>query len=654
VKPSSTSAVTQFCPNCGTLHDVGVFVSGQALTCTCGIKFEVRRSDVRSLTVPARPMAAIAKDAPAFVEAAPAAEEAGGFDATVARSAATHAPSPKPELPGYELLTLLGKGGMGEVWRARQVSLDREVAVKVLPARFAKDPEFVARFEKETKALAALSHPNIVQIIDRGQAGAHCYFAMELVRGITLREMMTGTIVLRDALRIAAQVARAIDAAHEKKIVHRDLKPENVLVDPRGHVKIADFGLAGMLGHERNISLTATAVAMGTVNYMAPEQRRDAKHVDHRADLYSLGVLLYEMLTRELPIGRFKLPTQKVPGLDPRLDDIVAHLLETEPEARPNRALDVASQLEELVPPGPSTAPSPRVGHSPALPAPTTPPTREAWRIGLLVLAALLLVGLGVRFLPEATPLQPPTWYGDSEDELFTSVSTAKNGFALDFEPAFDGGEKLNTHTGTWALKDGRLEAVQYADPVHDDHLLPRAYVAHRYFASEDFEASVSVDLATLPPEFPPQDPDKTQHFGELAFRIKDLQVSIFAIPGASLRLNWRYFARNGEEHTGNSLDRVEALLEDSVKVPRGDFRLRLKLTALHNDEGDVDVEAFVFDPHGLPRGAAVGPREWRFARLVLPGLAGHVGKVALGCRNLVCRFDDLKVRGRVASPPPR
>jgi serine/threonine-protein kinase len=159
------------------------------------------------------------------------------------------------------------------------------------------------------------------------------------------------------------------------------------------------------------------------------------------------------------------------------------------------------------------------------------------------------------------------------------------------------------------------------------------------------------MDLDPLPEGFPPLDPEKNQRFGELAFRIKDLQVSLFAIPGGDLRVNWRYFTRDGEEHTGNSTrDRVDELLEDAMKVPRGEFRVRLKLTALRN--GDVDVEAFVFDPHASPRGDEEAPREKRFARIVLPDLSGQVGKVALGCRNLHCRFGDLKAHGKVASRP--
>ncbi len=613
---NNPSLVTQACPNCGKAHDVRAFVSGQRCACECGIHFEVRRVDARP---------------PQETSKVPA--EQGPLEATVVASAASaEAPSPpRPQVPGYVLESLLGRGGMGEVWRARQLSLDREVAVKVLPEKCASDHEFVARFEKEAKALAALSHPNIVQIIDRGKAGEQYFFAMELVGGVNLRALMAQRLSVREALRIGAQIARAIDCAHEKHIVHRDLKPENVLVDSRGHVKVADFGLAGIHGNDGDVGLTATAVAMGTVNYMAPEQRRDAKHVDHRADLYSLGVILYEMLTGELPLGRFKLPSKKGPGIDLAVDEVVAQLLEPEPSERPARASDVAVALEAACPPTGSDLRA-RAGATEA-------PRAGGWRLGVAVLGMLALVGVVLKVVSRPAPLaQVPSWYDDSEDELLSSVSGEHGAFALTFDPGSpDASEEINTHTGAWSLRNGALEATQYGEPTEADHLVPRAYLAHRYFMADDMEAAVDLELEPLPPEFPPLDPEKSPQFGELAFRIKDLQVSVFAVPGAGMRLGWRYFTRDGQEHSGTSTkDQVDELLEDAVRVPHGTFTMRLRLKRLRN--GDVNVEAFV--------------NETRFARKVLVGLAGQVGKIAVGCRDLVCRFDNLRVTGQVAERP--
>jgi len=651
---SQVNAVVQACPNCGKVHDISVYVSGQQLTCACGIRFEVKRTDVRGSMAPPK------KEPLPTVSARPAPQGAPSsvpvdvvLENTVASGSQPNAGnvttvSNPPSVPGYELLELLGRGGMGEVWKARQLSLGRVVALKVLPDKFARDPEFVKRFEKEATALAALSHPNIVQIIDRGQSGEHVYFTMELVTGINLRELMNNQkLSVRDALRIGSQVARAIDYAHEQKIVHRDLKPENILVDGRGHVKIADFGLAGMQGSEHNISLTATAVAMGTVNYMAPEQRRDAKNVDHRADLYSLGVMLYEMLTGELPIGRFKPPSQKAPGVDPGLDEVVHQLLETEPDARPKRALETAVALDELTPPPEGATPpgTRRRSQSPS-PAKATSFIQQpaaGWKLGVFVLGALLAVGVALKFWPSGpppAPSAPPPWYADTEDWLFTTPNVEGNRLTLDFEPAADfAGETLNAHSGAWTLVNGTLQSIQYGDPTESSHLLPRTYVKDRFWSSDDFEAAVDVELEPLPPEFPPVDPETSQRFAELAFRILDLQVSIFAIPGTDMRLGWRYFTSDGQEVQGNSTrDFVNELVEDAVKVPKGPFRVRLTLHKQKN--GDVNVEGYV--------------NKTRFVRTVLHGLAGQVGKVALGCRNLVCRFDNLEVTGRPEKKPKK
>ncbi len=650
--------MTQTCPNCGKVHDTSVYVSGQLVTCTCGIRFEVRRTDVR----PANQVTLSERG------------ESAGLDATISsgskkhdESGATQLHAAPPLVPGYEMGVLLGRGGMGEVWRATQLSLKRPVAVKLLPEKFSKDPEFVSRFEKEATALAALSHPNIVQIIDRGQTGEHYFFVMELVQGITLREMMNNQrLTVRDALRIGVQIARAIDSAHDAKIVHRDLKPENILIDARGHVKIADFGLAGMQGNERNIALTATSVAMGTVNYMAPEQRRDAKHVDHRADLYSLGVLLYEMLTTELPIGRFRLPSEKQPGLDPAIDVILARLLDPDPASRPDRALEVVNALEPMIATNGQSS-------VPAVVAPPKAPVIRGdrlsslvhqpvagWKVGVLVLGVLLVVGLVLKFSPAAgqgsSASAPPEWYADSEDvELYSSFTELPgDGLKLQFEASTeDAGQALNLHAGMWSFALGGLKAQQYGDPTdmaEHTSIVPRAYVAHRYYSADDLEISSELEVTELSPEFPSL-PNDAQRFAEVAFRIKDLQVSVFAIPThqvreggevrtvpSEMRMLWRYVGADGREVMGTSAHDLAELSADEVRVPHGRFTVTLRLKKQKN--GEVLAEALV--------GQA------RFARKSLPGLAGKVGKVAMGCRNSQCVFSELTVRGRPMPQPVR
>lgn len=661
MRPSRQSVVAQSCPNCQRLHDTSVYVSGQKVTCACGIRFEVRRLDVSTKPLPKAqvPQAETKHDEAKQLDSSMGPTISPPSKQNAPAAGETFVKSTDVVIPGYELLELLGKGGMGEVWRARQLSLDRIVAVKLLPPKLARDQEFISRFEKEATALAALSHPNITQIFDRGVSGEHCFFAMELVVGKNLRDLMNaGRPSPSECLRIAAQICKAIDCAHEHKIVHRDLKPENILLDARGHVKVADFGLAGMRGSEKNLELTATAVAMGTVNYMAPEQRRDAKHVDHRADLFSLGVMLYEMLTGELPIGRFKNPSAKVPGLDPRLDEVICATLETDPLARPASAAVIGAQLEACIATSSNAAIAnsretqpdrPTAMHKQSAPS-VVERTWSGFKVGLMVLGALALVVFVVRGFPmrgqDAAPppvRAAPQWYGDTNDELFSTVAAEGDRLSVDFEPSSQpvAGEELNAHGGQWKLEDGALTSVQWGnptDPSERTRLVPRAYLSHRYFSSNDVTIEADLQLEELSSEFPVL-PADAQRFGEVSFRIKDLQVSIYAIPEAGMRLMWRYYTPDGIEVADNSARDLSNLVEDEMQVPMGRFRVKLKLQKTKS--GAIDVEAFVKDQ--------------RFAHKVLPGLGGQVGKVAVGCRNLACRFDDLKVTGKPADrPAPR
>ncbi|WP_338866473.1 serine/threonine-protein kinase [Myxococcus stipitatus] len=575
----------------------------------------------------------------------------------------------KVDLPGFELQEMLGRGGMGEVWLARQTSLGRTVAVKLLPPKLAKDPEFVARFEKEATALAALNHPNIVQIIDRGVAGEHYYFVMEFVEGRSLREAISASSLSpQQGLKLLLQVARAIECAHDKDIIHRDLKPENILLDGRGNVKVADFGLAGIRQSESRLQLTATAVAMGTLNYMAPEQRRDAKNVDGRADLFSLGVVLYEVLTGELPLGRFKLPSQRVPGLDPRVDLVVERLLETDPEARYAKAGDLCSALEVMI--STSSVPALAAGlltdRQPRTRRRSTSQLarrfRSGWRgmrAGLTVVGAAAVLGIVAKMVPMSvhlgkddkvvigtegvkvrggTKAWPPNTYHEAFATATLVESTTPEGESR-FEVSFDdkGTEEINLHSGDWKLQDGQLRAWQGGQDAGGRRLVPRAYVAHRYFAADNFDAQVVMDVKPLGNEYPEE--SDAQHYGELSFRIKDLQVSAFAIPEVGMRLAWRYFTEDGQEVVGNSAQDTDGLVEDEMPLPTtGPYLVRLKLSPMKG--GAVLAEGFL--------------GRQRFARKLLPGLAHRVGKVAVGCRNLACTFDDLKVRGQLEARPKR
>jgi predicted Ser/Thr protein kinase len=275
---------------------------------------------------------------------APTQPPAGGF----------RAPPPKPHeladrFPQLEILDLLGYGGMGAVYKARHVGLDRLVAVKILPPDVRRDAAFTERFTREARALARLAHPNIVSVFDFGQSEEICYLVMEYVEGVNLRHLIqSGAVTPQEALAIVPQICDALQYAHEEGIVHRDIKPENILLDKRGRVKIADFGLAKLLGRsDPQHTLTQSHQVMGTLRYMAPEQMEGARSVDHRADIYSLGVVFYELLTGELPLGRFAPPSKKV-QIDVRLDDVVLRALEKEPEQRYQQASQVKTEVESI------------------------------------------------------------------------------------------------------------------------------------------------------------------------------------------------------------------------------------------------------------------------------------------------------------------
>ena len=248
--------------------------------------------------------------------------------------------------PHLEVLELLGRGGMGSVYKARQKNLDRLVALKVIPPDAAKDPAFTERFNREARAMARMNHPNIVTVYDFGQAGEVYWLLMEYVDGVNLRHTLrAGHLAPREALAIVPQVCDALQYAHDQGVVHRDIKPENVLLDRSGRVKIADFGLAKLLGKgPDDFTLTHTQQVMGTPRYMAPEQIERPSAVDHRADIYSLGVVLYEMLTGELPLGRFEPPSHKV-EVDVRIDQVVLRALEKAPERRYQRASEIKTEL---------------------------------------------------------------------------------------------------------------------------------------------------------------------------------------------------------------------------------------------------------------------------------------------------------------------
>jgi eukaryotic-like serine/threonine-protein kinase len=281
--------------------------------------------------------------------------------------------SPGTRLGPFEIEGSLGRGGMGEVYRARDTRLGRTVAVKILPSAFAADPESVRRFEKEARAVASLSHPNVVPLFDVGEQDGVRYAVVELVAGETLRTRLSGgPLSAREAAGIAAQIAEGLAAAHEKGVVHRDIKPDNVVVTPSGFARILDFGLAKTSGPAigaeaaedeptRSALLTEPGIVAGTVGYMSPEQVR-GESVDGRSDIFALGVVLWEVLTGRRPFtGESQVetlnailkeepqPELALEGLPPDLSRIVRRCLEKRKDARYHSAADLAHDLRSAV-----------------------------------------------------------------------------------------------------------------------------------------------------------------------------------------------------------------------------------------------------------------------------------------------------------------
>ncbi len=302
----------------------------------------------------------LAPDAPEGL--CPACLMAGGLptDATIKltpsqmRTPSSGPATPPPEelaplFPQLEIIELLGRGGMGAVYKARQTKLNRFVALKIISAEAGVDPHFAERFQREAQALAKLNHPNIVSVFDFGETGGLFYFLMEFVDGANLRTLIrSGEMKPEAALALIPAFCDALQYAHDEGVVHRDIKPENVLVDKKGRVKIADFGLAKLLGHDApDHTLTRTGMYLGTPRYMAPEQVDKPDTVDHRADIYSLGVVFYEMLTGEIPMGRFAPPSKKV-DVDVRFDEIVLHALERDVALRYQHASEIKTDVQNV------------------------------------------------------------------------------------------------------------------------------------------------------------------------------------------------------------------------------------------------------------------------------------------------------------------
>ncbi|MDI1313488.1 serine/threonine-protein kinase [Prosthecobacter sp.] len=251
-------------------------------------------------------------------------------------------------IPGYKFIQFIERGGMGAVYKAVQKSLNRTVAVKLLPQVHRNKESFAERFKREAHALAQLNHPHIIGVHDFGETpDGQMYYVMEFVSGMDLQHLLKrAPPEPRQILKIITQVCEALQFAHEHGIVHRDIKPANILVDERGNVKVADFGLAKVMGQQA-VDYTATGMTIGTPDYIAPEALDQSRHIDHRADIYSLGVMIYELFTGHVPKGVWEPPSIRS-GADKGIDAVVSKAMQNNPEKRYQHVRDMTQVLEKL------------------------------------------------------------------------------------------------------------------------------------------------------------------------------------------------------------------------------------------------------------------------------------------------------------------
>ena len=432
-----------------------------------------------------------------------------------------------PHFPQLEILECLGRGGMGVVYKARQKSLGRLVALKLLAPERVRDAKFAERFTREAQALAALNHPNIVTIHDFGQAGGFYYLLMEFVDGLNLRQLLRmRKFTPEEALAVVPPLCDALQFAHERGIVHRDIKPENLLLDKAGRVKVADFGIAKMFGavnaggkaSEPATPENATQAAVGTPAYSAPEQKTDPQRVDSRADIYSLGVVFYEMLTGELPGKRIEPPSHKV-QIDVRLDEVVLRALENKPELRYQQASEVKTMVETIVatPPGNLSSEPSQI---------EKPKARRRFSRPAVVIAALLaLIVITFSLLHVRTPVELL-----SQQEFlqkFASNQIVQATITVNQQPL-----PLSEIRGTYykAGQDGVIIKQSNGNPVEVPFEVHNAWFAPGTL--NDLVKSPKIAIG------PPNKVVLNLFWGLMPFVV--IGVGLFVIPGIIIYILWR------------------------------------------------------------------------------------------------------------------
>jgi dipeptidyl aminopeptidase/acylaminoacyl peptidase len=407
----------------------------------------------------------------------------------------------------YEIIQEVGRGGMAVVYKAWQPSLERHVALKVLPEYFQHDPEFLARFRREARAAARLNHPNILYVYDVGEEDGVHYIAMEYLEGGSLGDrLVAGSLSIDEIQGILAQVAAGLDYAHARGFFHRDIKPGNILFTDDGRPKVADFGIARPTDET---GLTRTGVLMGTPEYMAPEQA-EGKTLDHRVDLYALGVVVYQMLTGRVPFRRttphavlhaviyesHTPPRQVRAEVEPAVESVVLKALAKRPDQRfqTGKAFAQASRrtrggVAVQVPPVADLAPERQ---------PPTRPTARYLAVAAGIVAAILLALVGFLALTSMGPGTPTTGSGDATGTTVALLNQAQTATAAaaagrSTEDAFRATEE--SLLATAEMLDGRSATVT-AEAVERARLTATAEAAHRAATETAIAAATGMDIA--------------------------------------------------------------------------------------------------------------------------------------------------------------
>ncbi len=335
----------------------------------------------------------------------------------------------------YSVESFLGQGGMGAVYKGTQVRLKRPVAIKIMRRALGKDYDFEQRFEREAQAMAKLNHPNIVSVIDYGEAGPdYLYIVMELIVGADMMDVIRGGLMTQEmALSLLPQICDALQFAHDHGIVHRDIKPSNIMLTKDGRIKMADFGLAKRFDVESSFR-TQTGTGMGTPDYAAPEQFDPTSSIDHRADIYALGVMIYQMITGQLPRGVWKPPSQRA-EVAPQWDAIVSRAMQSDPSDRYQQASEVKTDVSSIPLAATKTsAEKSAESAAPAVPVPASPDKSKSKTPLLLgLIGTALVVSIGAFFV---LPKKPDTVRSVESPALSASPRSSGNSSAHYFENA--------------------------------------------------------------------------------------------------------------------------------------------------------------------------------------------------------------------------